>query len=216
MKAFCSFSGGKDSALSLFLAEKEGVDCEVLVTMLDERGGRTRSHGIRASLLSEQAFAIGKRMVQRSTSWEDYEKVFKDVVYSLKEEGIEAGIFGDIDIEEHRIWIERVCRELSIAPILPLWGMKREDIVKEFVDYSFKAFLCATRLEALRPYLGKEIDIEFLREMGSISVDPCGEKGEFHTFVYDGPIFKKRLLVEKGEEICKDGFYFLDVRLLEG
>jgi diphthamide synthase (EF-2-diphthine--ammonia ligase) len=76
--------------------------------------------------------------------------------------------------------------------------------------------LCATRLEALRPYLGKEIDIEFLREMRSISVDPCGEKGEFHTFVYDGPIFKKRLLVEKGEEICKDGFYFLDVRLLEG
>lgn len=215
MRAFCSFSGGKDSVLSLFKAQRQGVKCEVLLNMVDEERKRTRSHGLPVSLLQMQAEAIGIKILQRPASWDGYEGVFKEAILSLKQEGIEAGIFGDIDLEDHREWIERVCKEVGVLPLLPLWGRQREEIVSEFVELGFKAFVCAVRLEVLRPYLGQDVDKRFLSHMRLASIDPSGEAGEFHTFVYDGPIFKRALRVRKGKEVAIDGHYFLQLEPLE-
>ena len=120
MKVFSSWSGGKESALATYKATSQGHQVLYLVNFISEDGERSRSHGIKAEVLDLQAKAIGIPIVQVKTSWEDYEKNFKKVVEKLKEKGIQGGVFGDMDLEEHREWLERVCGELEIKPILPL------------------------------------------------------------------------------------------------
>lgn len=215
MKAFCSWSGGKDSVLSLYLARKSGIEPIFLLNMMEEEGKYSRSHGISKRLIEVQAEQMGMILVQRNTSWKEYENVFKETVLLLKNEGVEAGIFGDIDIEEHREWIDRVCREVGIVPVLPLWKKDREEILLEFIKNGFKAIVCAVKFDIPKPFLGREIDRSFIDDMKALSMDPCGEQGEFHTFVYDGPLFRRSLRVVRKGEICKDGYRFLDIGLEE-
>jgi len=116
---------------------------------------------------------------------------------------VEAGIFGDIDLVLHRDWVERVCLETGLKAFLPLWNEKRESLLEEFIAEGFKSRIVVTDAASLgEEWLGCEIDRDFLRKMRTVPlVDPCGEKGEYHTFVYDGPIFKRAVEVRETKQL---------------
>jgi len=212
MKVFASWSGGKDSCLALYKALKCGLDVKMLLNTITEDGMYSRSHGIRAEVLKKQAEAIGIEILQIRTSWENYEENFLQTLSRLRELGFSYGIFGDIDLEEHRQWIEKVCEKAKIKPLLPLWKMGREEVVREFINSGFRAVVCSVKDGILgREWLGKEIDANFIEEMKRVSVDVCGENGEFHTFVYDGPIFRKRLKLNFGEMRSRNRYSFLEI-----
>jgi uncharacterized protein (TIGR00290 family) len=213
LKAFVSWSGGKDAALSYYRA-MEDFRIVSLLNMVAEDGEVSRSHGIRTRVLQLQAQAIGLPLVQVKSSWETYEAEFKKAVSRLKDEGIEVGIFGDIDLDEHREWVQRVCRESGIKAVLPLWGEKRrEKLVKELIESGFETVIVATKKDLLGPkWLGRRIDNDFIDEISQVKgVDISGENGEYHTFVVSGPIFNKRLHILISETITRDKRCLLDI-----
>ena len=114
-----------------------------------------------------------------------------------------------MDLEEHREWVERVCSEVGIKAFLPLWGIKAEELIEEFLKLKFKAIIVATRLK--KNFLGKVLDKTLVRQISKLGSHPCGENGEYHTFVTDGPIFRKALKVTKGESKKGDNMWFLEI-----
>lgn len=213
MKAFVSWSGGKETSLACYRAMQKNFGIRYLLNMVSEDGEYSRSHGIGADLLRAQAEAIGSPIVQRKTTWNTYEEEFKKAALDLKKEGIEAGVFGDIDVQEHRDWVERVCNEVGINALLPLWKGERVELLKEFIQTGFKAIIVATNSDFLgKEWLGREINGEFIEGLKAIGdVDLCGERGEYHTFVYDGPIFKKSVEFIIGKKVLKDKHWFLEL-----
>lgn len=209
MKAFSSWSGGKECALATYKAISQGHKVLYLLNFISEDGKRSRSHGTKASVLSMQAEAIGIPLIQVKTSWEDYEDNFLKVVRELRDKGIEGGVFGDMDLEEHREWVERVCSEIGIKAFLPLWGMKSEELIEELLRLKFKAIIVATRLD--ENFLGKVFDKALVRQISKLGSHPCGENGEYHTFVTDGPVFRKALKVTGGEKKRRDNVWFWEI-----
>lgn len=210
-KAFVSWSGGKESALACYRARKDpDIEVSYLLNMASEDGTHSRSHGIRSKLLKAQAEAVGVSILQRKTTWETYEREFKKAVSDMD---VAAGVFGDIDVVGHRDWVERVCKETGIRPILPLWKGEREDLIDEFIQAGFKAIVVACKSELLgKEWLAREINKEFIEDLKKHgNVDLCGENGEYHTFVYDGPIFKKPVEFIVGEKILRDNRWFLEL-----
>jgi diphthine-ammonia ligase len=209
MRVFASWSGGKECALATYKAISQGHKVLYLVNFISEDGERSRSHGIRAGVLALQAEAIGIPLIQVKTSWENYEENFKTVVRELKDKGIEGGVFGDIDLQEHRDWVERVCGEIGIKAFLPLWQVRPEELIDEFLRLEFKAMVVATRLE--EGLLGKVLDKALVRRIVKLGSHPCGESGEYHTFVTAGPIFRRALKVAKGERERRDNMWFWEI-----
>jgi len=215
MKAFCCSSGGKDSVLSLYRAlQNPEIEVTHLLNMINEDGLRSRSHGIGVELLKLQASCFGIPIIQRKTTWDTYEQEFKNAVLGLKNEGVSSGIFGDIDLQAHRDWVEAICSQMNIAPILPLWKGEREGLINEFINVGFKAIVVATNSERLgKEWLGRQIDKEFIANLKALgNIDLCGEDGEYHTFVYDGPIFKKPVDFIMGNKVLKDKHWFLQLK----
>ena len=213
LKAFCSWSGGKESALSFYRAKRAGIHIACLLNMISEDGKYSRSHGVDSKLLRLQAEAIDVPIVQRTTTWETYEEEFKKALSDFKEKQIRAGVFGDIDLQEHRDWVERICNDSDLKAILPLWNEERERLFEEFVDLGFKAIIVTTQSELLgKEWLGRTIDKQLLNKLKETKdVDLCGEKGEYHTFVYDGPIFKKPIEFVIGNKTLIDKHWFLEL-----
>jgi diphthine-ammonia ligase len=218
VKVFSSWSGGKECALATYKAISQGHEVLYLLNFISEDGERSRSHGTKASVLALQAEATGIPLIQVKTSWENYEENFKKVVRELKDKGIEGGVFGDMDLEEHREWVERVCREIGIKAFLPLWGIKAflplwgikaEELIEEFLESKFKATIVATRLK--ENLLGKALDKALVSQISKLGSHPCGENGEYHTFVTDGPIFRKALKVTRGESKKIDNIWFWEI-----
>ena len=218
MKVFVSWSGGKESSLACWKVIKRGFEVESLLNMVSEGGRYSRSHGISLPLLKKQAEAMEIPILHVKTTWKSYEENFKKAVLRLREKEIEAGVFGDIDLREHKDWIERVCRELKIKAILPLWGQEREKLLKEFIEAGFKAIVVAIDVDCLdKELLGERINEEFIQKLKAMKeIDLCGEKGEYHTFVYGGPIFKKPLEFITGKKILRDKRCFLEIKLKNG
>ena len=213
INAFCCWSGGKESALSFYRANKSGVNISYLVNMVSGNGKYSRTHGISTHYLKLQSEAMGIPIIQKKTSWQNYENNFKQVILDLKDKGLNLGIFGDIDLQEHRDWVEMVCRDAGIKPILPLWKEKREVLLKEFMRAGFKSVVVATQVRFLdSKWLGRHIDKEFIQDLKALkTIDLCGEKGEYHTFVYDGPIFQNRIEFEQGSKTLRDKHWFLEI-----
>ena len=212
MKAFVSWSGGKDSCLSCYEATKsKDIEVSYLLNMISKDGKNSRSHRISSDLLRLQAEAIGIPVIQRKTTRKTYEKEFRKAVSCFEKENIRVGIFGDIDLQGHRDWIERVCKELQIKPVFPLWERKRKKIMEEFIKTGFKAIIVATNSEFLgEDWLGRRIDREFVKDIKNLgNVDICGENGEYHTFVYNGPIFRKPVRFIGGKKILREKSWFL-------
>ncbi|HEY4711151.1 MAG TPA: diphthine--ammonia ligase [Dehalococcoidia bacterium] len=209
MKVFSSWSGGKESALATYKAISQGHKVLYLLNFVSEDGQRARSHGTKASVLALQAEAIGIPLIQVRTSWENYEENFKKVVGELQDKGIEGGVFGDMDLEEHRAWVDRVCSEVGIKAFLPLWGIKAEELIEELLKLKFKAIIVATRLD--ENFLGKVLDKALVGQIGKLGSHPCGENGEYHTFVTEGPIFRKALKITRGESKKIDNIWFWEI-----
>jgi uncharacterized protein (TIGR00290 family) len=125
-------------------------------------------------------------------------------------------VFGDVYLEEHRNWVERVCKDLEIVPIEPLWNNPPLKIVEEFIDLGFKAIVVSCKADIFgKDFIGRYLDKDLLQELKMRNICPCGENGEFHTFVIDGPIFKKRIEILESEPVLKEGFWrhwFLDIK----
>ncbi|MFZ6017038.1 MAG: diphthine--ammonia ligase [Nitrospirota bacterium] len=216
MKAFVSWSGGKETSLSCYkVMQNQDVKVTYLLNMISEDGKHSRSHGINTSLLKAQAKAMRIPIVQIKTTWQTYEAEFKKAVLNFKEEGIKVGVFGDIDLQEHRDWVERVCKEIGIKPLLPLWKEEGEKLLEQFIRAGFKAIVVATNAKFLgEEWLGREINTEFIKELKLLNnIDLCGERGEYHTFVYDGPIFKRSIEFTVGEKVLKGKHWFLELEL---
>ena len=220
MKVFASWSGGKDCCLALHRAIISGLDVCYLANTVTEKGERSCSHGISAAVIKKQAEALGIPIMQQPTTGDNYESQFIKMLQFFREEGIEGGVFGDIDFNAHREWIERVCREGGMTPYLPLWEEDQKKLVEEFIDAGFVAVVVAAKAELFGDeVLGKRIDRDFLKYLEEISktkaITPCGEAGEFHSLVIDGPIFKKRLEITECRNTQREGIRFLDISGLE-
>jgi len=195
----CSWSGGKDSCLALYRALKAGARPAFLLTILQEDGTRSRSHGLEPGVLQAQALSLEIPLVTRNASWSDYEAVFSATLQELKAAGVKAGVFGDIDLEDHRLWEEKVCGAAGIEACLPLWKTPRQALLDEFLTCGFEALIVVVNGEKLAgAYLGRTLNRELLREFERLGIDPSGEEGEYHTVVTSGPIFSAPLRLEIG------------------
>ena len=210
----CSWSGGKDSCLALYRAMQAGAEPAFLLSMLREDGARSRSHGLPLDVLEAQAASLGIPLVARTASWSDYESVIVAALRELKDAGARAGVFGDIDLDCHREWEEKVCGAARIEAWLPLWQTPRLALLNEFLLLGFEALVVATDDGQLgKDYLGRVLDRELVGEFERLRIDPSGEEGEYHTLVTGGPIFGEPVRVEVGEHTLCDGHWFLDVRV---
>jgi diphthine-ammonia ligase len=209
-----SFSGGKDSVLALYKASKDG-DALGLIVMLEEEGKRSRSHGMPPELIRAQAEAIGLPVFTAAASWTDYEEVFMTLLEKAKDQGAEVLVTGDLDMPEHGCWHEKVAKNARLKLGMPLWGMNHREAVEEFINLGFVSIVVTVNLSlGMRPEdLGRTLTHEYIKELEARGIDPCGEGGEFHTTVVDGPIFKHPVPVLK-REILNDGDYaFLPLEL---
>ncbi|MHB8155438.1 MAG: Dph6-related ATP pyrophosphatase [Candidatus Omnitrophota bacterium] len=218
LKAISSWSGGKDSCLACYKAIQQGYDVKLLLNFVSRESKRGCFHGIEGRLLKFQADLIGIPLAQKEVSpdMQKYEEEFKAAVTELRGKDIGSMVFGDIYLLEHESWIERVCKELNINALEPLWDNSPENIIDEFLKAGFKAIIVSCKADVMgKEFLGRYIDQELVAELKKKDICPCGEKGEFHTLVVDGPIFKRPIKIVEAEPIIKEGFWkhwFLDIK----
>jgi len=209
-RLFCSWSGGKDAYLALQRATlRRGVPA-ALVCMLHEDGRVSRGHGLPLALLEEQAAALGIPLVTRATTWDDYEATFVSVLHELAAGGVEAGVFGDIDLQAHRDWVEGVCDVAGLSCHLPLWQEPRRRLLDEFLAGGSRATIVAVDSSKLGvEFLGLELDDAVIARLEAAGADACGEEGEYHTMVTYAPLFSRPVpLVWHGIEE-RDGHHVL-------
>lgn len=180
--------------------------------MLIEGGGRSRGHGLSTQVLCAQAASLGVPITFRPTSWADYEATFLSAAKDLAEEGVEAGVFGDIDVDAHREWVEGVCARAGVAAFEPLWKENRRELIEEFLAEGFAAKIVALKDGVLdADVLGRELDAGLVSQLEAHGVDPAGENGEYHTVVVAGPIFAEPVRLEEKGRVLRDGYWFLDL-----
>lgn len=203
-----NWSGGKDSALSLYkMIQSDDVDIMCLLTSISKQYQRISMHGVRVDLLEAQAKTLDiplvKMQVAEIPSMEAYEQLMVTTLSDLKSKGATASIYGDIFLEDLRIYKEKQLREHSLKAIFPLWNIPTSRLIREFIDLGFKTITTCVNDNFLdKSFVGRVIDEDFLKDLPK-NVDPCGEHGEFHTFVFDGPIFKEPIEFKKGEILYK-------------
>jgi uncharacterized protein (TIGR00290 family) len=211
-----SWSGGKDCSLALDrLLAAGGYEVQALVTTFTEEFDRISMHGVRRSLLNAQAaslgFPIDEVWIPAGASNEVYEARMKAVLLKHRERGVEEVAFGDLFLQDIRDYREARLAQIGMRGLFPLWGLDTRVLASELVNRGFRAVVCCVDPRRLgKEFCGREFDRPFLQSIPS-DVDPCGENGEFHTFVYAGPIFKQEIGVTGGEVVLRDGFYFADL-----
>lgn len=207
IKAIVSWSGGKDSAYCLHKVLSENLfEVKYLLTTVNSNFKRVSMHGVREDLLDAQADSIGipllKVFVHEGTNME-YEKQMSDLLLKAKREGIEYVIFGDIFLEDLRTYRETNLAKVGMKAEFPLWKTDTSFLIRDFLKQKFKTITCCVNDAYLNEeWVGKEIDQNFADGL-PLNVDPCGENGEYHTFCYEGPIFKKKINFAIGEKVYK-------------
>lgn len=216
LAAISSWSGGKDSCLACYKAMREGYEVKYLLNFISKEYQRCCFHGIEAGLIDLQAKLIGIPLIQKEVTadMQKYEMEFKEAVSGIKD--IEAMVFGDIYLDEHKNWVDRVCADLRIIPVEPLWNESTANLIEEFIDLGFKAVVVSCQADKFsKDFVGREVDKSFIKELKTRGICPCGENGEFHTLVVDGPIFKRKIEISRSEPVLKEGFWkywFLDIK----
>ncbi len=214
MKAVCLWSAGKDSCFAYYKAKQQGHNIISLFNFTESNSANSLSHGLSAELIQRQIQATGISFLQKPMPKENYRNEFISLINQWKKEKeIEGIVFGDIYLQEHKNWIDKVCEELEITPIFPLWGKDTSILINEIIEAGFKAVVVSTLKDFLSDeWLGRKIDNDFVKEIKALgNIDLCGEKGEFHTFVYNGPIFKKQVEFSIGKKISKAKHWFLEL-----
>jgi uncharacterized protein (TIGR00290 family) len=229
-KAIFCWSGGKDSAYALYqLILENRYEVSYLLTTVNKTFQRISMHGVREALLQAQAEALGFPLLKvevEEGSNAEYERQMEAVLLKAKSEGIEHVIFGDIFLEDLRAYREANLAKVGMRAVFPLWKRSTTELVRDFIAKKFRTVLCCTNDAYLgEEWVGREIDERFLRELPA-HVDPCGENGEYHTFCFDGPVFRNSISFQRGETVYKPlevnmtepsdrpvtkGFWFIDL-----
>lgn len=209
-----SWSGGKDSCYAVMKAIEQQHIPVVLLNIMNEEGKVSRSHAIPHKVLLQQAELIDLPLETVPASWEKYESVFIETLHKLKKNyQIEAGVFGDIDLQEHRDWEEKVCNAAGLQALLPLWRQERRRLVVEMIDAGIEATIVSCNDTMGEVYLGRKISKPLIDELERMGVDPCGENGEYHTLVTYAPFFKRSLQVDFGQSLHHGSYWFKTMKL---
>ena len=212
MKFAASYSGGKESALAIYRAIKQGHKPMALITTFNIDADRSHFHGISEDLLNSVSKSLNIPLTLVKTSGEEYTKNLEKALQQAKEQGAEACVFGDIDIEGHIEWCSERCHNVGIKPLFPLMGESRKNAVYEFIDSGFVANISTINTKYLsEDILGQQLTKEVAEGIAATGADICGENGEYHTFVSDGPIFKHAVKFTYGEKVLRDGYAILPV-----
>ena len=213
-RSLCSWSGGKDSCFALMQAIHLGYTPEVLLNVLNEEGKISRSHGIPADILQAQAAAAGLPLHLISSSWSDYETNFTNALSSLKERyQLTHAVFGDIDLQAHRDWEEKVCGQAGLFALLPLWQQERRKLVMQMLESGIVTMIVSCNELMGETFIGKIITEETVVELEALGVDACGENGEFHTLVVDCPLFSEALDVQLTGKQQHEHYWFGNLAL---
>ncbi|ENU92169.1 MULTISPECIES: Dph6-related ATP pyrophosphatase [Acinetobacter] len=213
-QSIVSFSGGKDSSLALYHAMQTGTVIGLIV-MLEEQGQRSRSHAMPLDIIRAQADAVALPVYMTSSSWADYETKFIALLDQAKQHGAEVLVTGDLDMPEHGCWHDRVTQQVGLKLGMPLWLRPHREVVEEFINLGFKSVIVTVNLKLGMQVedLGKILTLDYIQELEDRGVDPCGEGGEFHTTVIDGPIFNKAIPVRHGDIVYHEEYAFLPLEL---
>ncbi len=211
-KFVCSWSGGKDSCFAFMQASQQGYQPAVLLNVLNEAGKISRSHGIPAHILQQQANAIGLPIHLISSSWQDYENNFVKALQTVKTtHQLTHAVFGDIDLQPHRDWEEKVCHNAQLTAVLPLWQQNRKALVLQMLNVGIETIIVSCNTTMGEYFLGKTLTPTLIDTIEELGVDACGENGEFHTLVLNCPLFSKRIEVTRKNKILHDGYWFLEM-----
>ena len=215
-RALVSWSGGKDSAWALhLLRQSDEYEIVGLLTTVNQRFQRIAIHGVRESLLAQQAEAIGlplwKVELPFPCSNDEYEARMRVVFERAKDEGVEAVVFGDLFLEDIRAYRERLLQPAGLLAVFPVWGLPTADLAGEMIRAGVRATIVTIDPRRLDPaYVGRSFDAQLLFDLPE-DIDRCGERGEFHTFVWDGPMFAHPIAITLGEFVERDGFWYADL-----
>jgi uncharacterized protein (TIGR00290 family) len=205
----CSWSGGKDSCFALMQAIRQGYSPKVLLNVLNEEGKISRSHGIPSPILQQQASEAGLPVHLISSSWQDYEKNFTGALASLKTQyDLSRAVFGDIDLQPHRDWEEKVCANAGLEAVLPLWQQDRRELVTQMLDAGIETMIISCNETMGERFIGRVITPALVDELESMGIDACGENGEYHTLVLNCPLFANRLEISLQEKIQHEKYWF--------
>ena len=214
-----SWSGGKDSAMALHvLLQAREYNVIGLMTTVSEEYQRISHHGVREALLEEQARAIGIPLEKvylpsgepGGCTNDVYEAIMSRVMADYKVRGVETVAFGDLFLEDLRAWREANLAKADMRGIFPIWKRNTTKVAHEVIQLGYKAYLSCVEPKVGSGFVGRLYDQEFLQLLPS-EIDPCGENGEFHSFVFDGPIFRRPVSVRVGEIVTRDGRYYADL-----
>lgn len=215
-RAAISWSGGKDCCTAL-LRVADRFEVAAALTMFDEEGARSRSHGLRPELVTAQVERLGLAHVSRRTSWDTYDGAFESGLAELAARGITHVIFGDIMFDSHREWTEQRCAAAGMTAVQPVWGEPTELVVREFLAAGGDAMIVTARAQFLdRSWLGRRLNAAMLDELAALGLDPCGERGEYHTLVVACPLFSRPLAVRSCGDVLRSGCWALDLELVPG
>jgi uncharacterized protein (TIGR00290 family) len=181
--------------------------------MLREDGRRTHSHALPVALVERQAESLGLPLIRRAASWDGYENAFRDALAELRDGySVEVGVFGDIDLQAHRDWVERVCASAGLDACLPLWQKPRRALLDELLAEGVSAIVVAVNTERLEErFLGRRLDRELVAELEAAGVDACGEAGEFHTVITRAPLFARPVEITAHGRFAIDQYRFIDL-----
>ena len=214
MKLISSWSGGKDSCFALHKALQHGHIVQSLLVMMSDEG-KSNFHMISGELLDAQSKALGIPITKVPTTPETYEQKFKKALLEAKKNGVEGILTGDIfDVALHEAgWLDRITKEIGLIPVRPLWHRDTTEVLDEFITEGFKATVVRVNKRMLgMEWLGRTLDRDFFNDLKKLGgVDLCGERGEYHTFVTDGPIFKKRIDIRRTQTSIINGWGRLEI-----
>jgi uncharacterized protein (TIGR00290 family) len=211
-----AWSGGKDSAMALRAIRREGIyGVTTLLTTCTEGFRRVSVHGVRCSLLNRQVEAVGlpcrKVFIPQHCTNDSYEKLMGEALVNLKKVGVTKVAFGDLFLEDIRAYRDRTLAALGMTALYPIWGVNTTELAREFIKAGFGATLVCVDSEKLSgQFAGRAFDKSLLADLPS-GIDPCGENGEFHTFVHRGPLFREPILYRPGRVVQRGQFHFVDL-----
>ncbi|ATP41630.1 adenosine nucleotide hydrolase [Solibacillus sp. R5-41] len=211
-----SWSGGKDSALAYYRALQLGMIPKKVLTMFEDEVEISKSHALPLNVVQAQVNRLGVPLFIKHASWNTYEVQFIDAMDTFRAEGITHGVFGDIDLEDHLNWVQTTCAKSDIVAVHPLWNMPRRSVVEELLEAGFESWIIVVNTTMMpASYVGKRLTKELMEELEVAGIDSCGENGEFHTIVVDGPIFSKRVPISISAPIERGNYVFSPVSLEE-
>ncbi len=207
-----SWSGGKDSCFALMQAVQQGYAPVALLNVLNENGRISRSHGLPKSILQQQAAALDLPLHTVASSWQDYEKNFINTLQTAAEQhAAQAAVFGDIDLQPHRDWEEKVCAAAGLKALLPLWQQDRKALVHRMLHEGIRCMIVSCNPHLGEDFLGRIMDGALIADLEEKGVDVCGENGEFHTVVLDCPLFAQPVQLPSFSKIRHADYCFLQM-----